>query len=116
MNVYTKPTMQMVTDKIKSVTYTRLPAGTAIVCEIQLHNLHTCHGIAVVVDMDNDNVEMGKKTAYDKAVTGVFEVVAYELHCQMVPMRSGFGPQLGNRNQELQEAHQAAHNNQPISV
>lgn len=115
MNVYTKPTMQMVTDKIKSVTYTRLPAGTAIVCEIQLHNLHTCHGIAVVVDMDNDDVEMGKTEAYRKALTGVFEIVAYELHNKMTADHTGTLT-LGNCNQELQAAHQAAHNNQPISV
>lgn len=110
MNPNTRPTMQMVLDKINTVTYTRLPSGTAIVCEIQLVNLHLCHGIAVVCDMDNDDAIQGKKVAYDKAIAQVFDIVAYDLHNHMTYNKA----EVPNQNYELQQMHQAANNNQPV--
>lgn len=113
MNPHTRPTMQMVLDKIQTITYTRLPSGTAIVCEIQLTNLHLCHGIAVVCDMVNDDAVLGKKAAYDKAIAQVFNLVAYDLHNKMDDT-TGLGPEIGNNNYVAQVAHQAINNNQPV--
>lgn len=115
MNQNTRPTMQMVLDKIAGVTYTRLPSGTAIVCEITLHNLHRCHGIAVVVDMENDDPEMGKKVAYDKAIMPIFDIVAYEMH-NLMRDTEGNIPAIANRNRELCEAHSVTYRDCPIIV
>jgi hypothetical protein len=105
--------MDMVLDKIAGVTYTRLPSGTAIVCEIQMRNMHLCHGIAVVVDMDNDDAERGKKVAYDKAVTQVFDYVAYDLHNKMDD-DTGLGPDISNRHLVLCNEHKVVTNGHPV--
>lgn len=80
MNYNTKPISQDVLDKLLSVTYTLLPSGVAIVCEITFKNLHTVHGIAKVVDMENFDLHVGRKAAYNKALDAAFEFIAYDMH------------------------------------
>src|ERR1700747_2111131 len=100
MNSNTRPTKHMVNDMIKSVTYTRLPSGSAIVCEITLKNLHTVHGIAQVVDLDNYDEDTGCCAAYDKAYAAVFELAAFGMHAIM------HAGDLESRHAELTEAYQ----------
>lgn len=80
MNVNTKPIRADVEELILSKTFTRLPSGTAIVCEITLRNLHVVHGISCVVDMDNYDEAVGKQVAESKAIEKVFDIVAYGMH------------------------------------
>lgn len=95
MNPNTRPTLAMAEAAILSTTYTRLPSGVAIVCEITMWNLHRCHGIANVVDMENYDEARGQKAAYDLALPKVFEVLSFDLHNKMIDQ------QIPNRHQEL---------------
>ena len=54
MNHNTRLSVEDVKAMIQSTTYTRLPSGKAIVCEIVLETGWTCHGIASVIDLENN--------------------------------------------------------------
>lgn len=84
MNPATRPTREMVMDSIRSATYTRLPSGVAVVCELTLKNLHVVHGIAKVCDLENHDDQRGKEVAFNKALDEAFEFVAYDLHSKML--------------------------------
>lgn len=66
--------------EIMGESYTILPSGTAIVCELTMLNGHKEHGIANVVDIKNFSFEEGKKAARGKALDGVFRVLAHRKH------------------------------------
>lgn len=83
MNPYTKLTKQAVESCIRNVTYTRLPSGCSIVCEITLPNLHRVHGIASVIDLENYDEKLGKEAAYAKALDELFKVLSYVKHESM---------------------------------
>lgn len=83
MNPNTKPTMADATALIACVTYTRLPSGTAIVCEITQTNGQNEHGISNVVDIENYNENAGCKAAYGYALAKVFNNVADIFHTKM---------------------------------
>ena len=61
-------------------SYTILPSGTAIVCELIMLNGHKEHGIANVVDGRNFDFEEGKKAARGRALDGVFKILAHRKH------------------------------------
>ena len=46
--------------KIKEVTYTKLPSGKAMVCEITLENGYTVRGESACVSPENFNQEIGE--------------------------------------------------------
>lgn len=110
MNPLTRPSIEDAQALIQSVTYTRLPHGTAIVCEIVVRPNHPVHGIACVADMENDNSQLGKKTAYAKALDKVFEYVSYELHKKMETQEAP------NRNAELLAAYNQSTQGHPVLV
>ncbi len=110
MNLNTKPTMAQVEALIEGKTFTRLPSGTAIVCELTLKNLHPVHGIAVVVDLENHNEELGCKAAYSKALDKAFEVMALLLHQRMA---SGAIP---NNHAALVHEYVIASGGQPVRI
>lgn len=91
MNPLTRIAKNIPDGWIKGITYTRLPSGTAIVCEITLYSLHVVHGIACMGDMDNYDEVRGTQAAYDKAVVKVLELVAFclheKMHTQAIPNR-----------------------------
>lgn len=109
-NPNTRPTMAQVEAMILTKTYTRLPSGTAIVCELTLQNLHPVHGIAMVVDMENHNDELGCKAAYSKALDKAFEVMAYLLHQRMA---CGAIP---NNHEALVQSYKIASGGQPVAI
>lgn len=94
-NPLTRPSLQEVVALIASTTYTRLPSGKTIVCEITLVNGYTCHGLAHVVDLDNYDEERGKAAALAKATAGVWDVVAL---LKQVAMHNGH---IENKHQEI---------------
>lgn len=110
MNVNTKPTFADVKAMIRSTTFTQLPSGSAIVCEITLHNMHTVHGIANVVDMENYDEDLGRKAAEAKAIDRLFELLAYDLHTKMATQ------EIPNKHQLLTSAHAMGTSGQAVTL
>lgn len=59
-------------------SYTILPSGRSVACELTLHNGHVEAGIAHVIDSHNFDFEAGKKAAKAKAIDGVFRILAHD--------------------------------------
>lgn len=73
----TKVSMQDVEREIVRETYTILPSGKAIACELTLiGGRHTEVGVSQVVDPRNFDWEEGKKAARSRAINGVFTYLA----------------------------------------
>lgn len=83
MNPRTKPTQEQVDALIASVSYTRLPSGKAIVCEIMTTMGWPVHGISAVVDLENYDEERGLKAAYGYAVKHVWDIAAFQIQCKI---------------------------------
>ena len=64
---------------ISGVTYTVLPSGKVMVCEITLQNGFTVRGEAATVSKENFNEEIGKKISYENARNKVWELEGYLL-------------------------------------
>lgn len=82
-NALTRPSKEEVAGMIESITFTRLPSGKAIACEITLINGWVTHGIASVVDLNNYDEQRGKDAAHSKAMQGVWDAVAYSKQVAM---------------------------------
>jgi hypothetical protein len=57
-------------------TYTVLPSGRSIVCQLTLACDHTEEGIAHVIDGENFNLKKGREAARRKAMDGVYRYLA----------------------------------------
>lgn len=68
---------------IKGETYTILPSGKAMVCELTLLNNFTVRGEASVVSKDNFNEEVGRKISRENARKKVWELEGYLLQQQL---------------------------------
>lgn len=62
---------------ITEVTYTPMPSGKALVCEITLQNGFTVHGISATVDKSKFNIDTSKSISYAKARKKIWELEAY---------------------------------------
>lgn len=69
-------TMNEAEDAIFGETYTVLPSGRSIVCQLTLSMGHTEEGIAHVIDAENFNLKKGREAARRKAMEGVFRYLA----------------------------------------
>lgn len=76
---YPRVTPQDVDDTIKAETYTTLPSGKVMVCELTLRNGFTVRGEAAVVSKANFNEEMGRKISRENARKKVWELEGYRL-------------------------------------
>lgn len=110
MNHNTRLSVDDVKAMIQSTTYTRLPSGKAIVCEIVLETGWVCTGVARVVDLENYNEQLGKEAACQKAMGEVFDYAAVQMQ---EAMHRG---KVSNRNKELMAAYVAENNNQPKAI
>jgi hypothetical protein len=72
-------TPQDVDDTIKAETYTTLPSGKVMVCELTLRNGFTVRGEAAVVSKANFNEEVGRKISRENARNKVWELEGYLL-------------------------------------
>ena len=70
-------TEDLINSKIKNKTYTILPSGKAMVCEITLENGFTVRGEAAVVDPKNFVKEIGEKISYENAYSKIWELEGY---------------------------------------
>lgn len=69
----------LISSKIKDVTYTNLPSGKSIVCEITLQNGFTVRGEASVVSKENFVQEVGNEIAYKNAYNQIWMLEGYLL-------------------------------------
>jgi len=78
-----RPTAQMVEAMIASETYTVLPSGAQIVCELTLQCGFRCTGISSLVDSRFYSEELGRKYAREAAFRQAWEIAAYETFLAM---------------------------------
>ena len=64
---------------IVSVTFTVLPSGKAMVCELTLRNGFTVRGESACVSKENFNAEIGQKIAHENARNKVWALEGYLL-------------------------------------
>lgn len=64
---------------IVSDTYTVLPSGKVMVCELTLKNGFTIRGEAATVSKANFNEEIGRKISYKNAREKIWELEGYLL-------------------------------------
>lgn len=76
-------TLEGITAKIVSETYTTLPSKKVLVCELVLENGFSVRGEAAVVDPQNFNLEIGKKISKSNAVNEIWQLEGYLLQEQI---------------------------------
>lgn len=64
---------------ISAETFTILPSGKVMVCELTLRNGFTVRGEASVVSKENFNEEIGRKVSRERARSKVWELEGYLL-------------------------------------
>lgn len=79
----TKLSLDDIQSKIKGKTFTTLPSGKVIVCELMLENGFSVRGESAVVDIANFIKEIGEKIAYENAVDKIWLVEGYLLQQQL---------------------------------
>ena len=72
-------TPELIDEAIVSHTFTMLPSGKTMVCEITLKNGFTVRGASSVVSPKNFDKELGEKISYADARDKVWQLEAYLL-------------------------------------
>ena len=65
--------------KITNKTFTILPSGKCMVCEITLENGYTVRGEAACVSKENFNQEIGERISFENARDKIWELEGYLL-------------------------------------
>lgn len=68
---------------IISETYTILPSGKVMICELTLQNHFTVRGEASVVSKENFNEEIGRRLSFENARRKIWELEGYLLQQQL---------------------------------
>lgn len=68
-----------INNKIKGVTYTNLPSGKCVVCEITLENGFTVRGESACVSPKNFDQDIGNHIAYKNARDKIWQLEGYLL-------------------------------------
>lgn len=112
-----KPTAPRVTQEdvkkaIVAETYTLLPSGRCMVCELTLfeENGFTVRGESAVVNIENFREDIGKRISRENAVNKVWEILGFKLYLEGFAERNkpetatpGFHQRLIDEQAELQE-------------
>ena len=72
-------TLEHIESIIVDETYTVLPSGKVLVCELTLRNGYTVRGEASSVSKDNFKREIGEPIARDRAVQQIWQLEGYLL-------------------------------------
>lgn len=72
-------TPELIDSVIELASYTVLPSGKVMVCEITLRNGFTVRGEAATVSKENFNVEIGKTISLKNAREKIWELEGYLL-------------------------------------
>ena len=78
-----KVTKEMVEENIIGKTFTLLPSGKKMVCELTLKNGFTVTGEAGVVDKENFVQEIGERLSYQRAFDKVWYLLGYEMQTKL---------------------------------
>lgn len=74
-----KVTMDKILSKVISETYTTLPSGKVMVCELMLENGFSVRGEAAVVSKENFNEEIGRSISKENAINSIWQLEGYLL-------------------------------------
>jgi hypothetical protein len=74
-----KVTLGRILGKIVSETYTILPSGKVMVCELMLENGFSVRGEAAVVSKENFNEEIGREISKENAINSIWQLEGYLL-------------------------------------
>jgi hypothetical protein len=74
-----KVTMERILGKIVGETYTILPSGKVMVCELMLENGFSVRGEAAVVSKENFNEEIGRNISKENAINSIWQLEGYLL-------------------------------------
>lgn len=76
-------TEEKIKEQIVDKTFTILPSGKVIVCELTLKNGFSVRGEASVVDKENFVQEIGEKISYDDAFNKIWPLLGYEMQTKL---------------------------------
>ena len=80
-------TPERIDSVIVSETYTKLPSGKVLVCELTLANGFTVRGEAAVVSPENFNYDIGKTISRKNARDKIWELEGYLLQDNLYQTR-----------------------------
>lgn len=72
-------TPDLIASIIIGETYTRLPSGRTLICELTLKNGYTVRGESSCVSVDNFDLELGKKISREDAKNKIWQLEGYLL-------------------------------------
>lgn len=78
-----KVTKEMVEEQVVDKTFTLLPSGKKMICELTLKNGFTVTGEAGVVDKENFVQEVGERISYQRALDNVWPLLGYEMQSKL---------------------------------
>lgn len=78
-----KVTLESIKAKIKGETYLVLPDGRTTVCQLTMENGYTVNGHSACVDASEFNRDLGRKYAFESAVSMIWPLEGYLLAQQM---------------------------------
>ena len=78
-------TPEMIDNVIAGETFTVLPSGKVMICELTLKNGFTVRGEAATVSKENFNIAMGEKISRENARRKVWELEGYLLQETLYP-------------------------------
>ena len=76
-------TEEMIKEQIVDKTFTTLPSGKTIICELTLKHGFTVRGEASVVDKENFVQEIGEQISYEDAFNKVWPLLGYEMQTKL---------------------------------
>lgn len=85
----TKLTIEDVKSKIVSETFTTLPSGKTIICELILKNGFSVRGESSVVDISNFIQDIGEQIARDNAIDKIWQIEGYLLQQKLFEKDGG---------------------------
>ena len=74
---------QDIDDVIVSETFTVLPSGKAMICELTLVSGFTVRGESACVSKENFNEEIGEKISRENARNKIWELEGYRFSCDL---------------------------------
>lgn len=78
-----KVTKEMIEEQVAGKTFTLLPSGKKMVCELTLKNGFTVTGEAGVVDKENFVQEIGERISYQRALDNIWPLLGYEMQTKL---------------------------------
>lgn len=76
-------TPDLIASVIVGETYTKLPSGRTLICELTLKNGYTVRGESSCVSIENFDLDLGKKISREDAKNKVWQLEGYLLKEQL---------------------------------